>query len=285
MQPRLCASRLRGAGGSCRKETKNAGIHQLWTAVLLLAVFLVGTGCTRGKEQVQPPTLTVAAASDLVLAFSEIAREFERMTGAKVVLVFGSTGKLAQQIENGAPYDVFAAADIQFIRGLEAKTRVDAATTRHYANGRVGIATTVKGGLAPDNLADLLDPVYKKIAIANPEHAPYGRAAREALESAGLWHQLQDRLVYAGNIQEAFTLVTSGNAEAGLVAISVAANDPQVRFVLVDSAMHRPLIQAMAVVSNSEHPDLAGRFIQYVTSPQGWEVLLRYGFEAPEEGR
>ena len=226
--------------------------------------------------------ITVAAAADLQFAFSDIAALFEEQAGHKVTLVFGSTGQLAQQIENGAPYDLFAAANIDFVHQLLEKDLVLEESVALYARGRIVLAANRQAGLRVTNLEDLLDPQIRHIAIPNPEHAPYGAAARQALESAGLWDAVQPKIVYGENVRQALQYIQTGDAEAGIVALSVA-DVPEITWTLIDESLHQPLDQALAIVSSSPHPDVAEEFIRFINGEQGRPVMRRYGFVLPGE--
>lgn len=255
---------------------------------LFLTIFLVTTlilgGCARterGKSEVpKPANLTVAAAADLQAAFAEMGEIFARQTGAKATFSFGSSGVLTQQIENGAPIDVFAAADQSYIEALRKKGLVWPDTVTLYARGRLVLATAPNSPVSLNRLEDLLSPAVKKIALANPEHAPYGKAAREALQKAGVWEKVQGKLVYGNNIRDTQTLVETGNAEAGLLALSLVKNS-NLKYFLVDQALFQPLDQAMAVVKGTKNEELARKFLQLVLSPEGQAVLEKYGFEKP----
>jgi len=150
---------------------------------------------TDAQPATAPVELTVAAAADLQFAFTDIGALFEKETGQKVTFVFGSTGQLAQQIENGAPYDLFAAANISFVDDLVKKNLVVKDTETLYARGRIVLAVNRASGAPATTLDDLLSDKITHIAIANPEHAPYGVAAKEALQSAGLWEKVQPKIV------------------------------------------------------------------------------------------
>ena len=226
--------------------------------------------------------LIVFAASDLGPAFKQIVPQFERSAGATVTLVLGSTGMLAQQIRNGAPADVFFAANESFIAEL---TR-DGLTLRHthtlYARGRIAIVALTSGGIRPGELKDLSDARIRRIAIANPQHAPYGLAARQALESAGLWHTLQHRFVFGENVQQAVQFVRSGSAEAGIVARSVA-DTADLQWTLVDDRLHKPLDQMAVVIARTTQAGVAASFIQFVNGTQGRLVMRKFGFLLPSE--
>lgn len=250
---------------------------------LCLSLLLV-SGCIRTDAQKAAEPLRVAAAADLTLAFQEIGKDFEKLKGAKVDFVFGSTGTLARQIENGAPYDVFAAANIKFVDDLKKQGLIIPETQQLYALGRIGLATKAASSLDVKELKDLLRPEIKKIAIANPEHAPYGTAAKQALEKAGLWDKVKDKMVYGKNIQDTLTLIITGNADTGIIALSIARTD-EVYFNPINAGMHKPLNQSMAVITKTGQEPLARQFVEYVNSPEGRKVMKKYGFTLPGEVR
>ncbi|MCC6501945.1 MAG: molybdate ABC transporter substrate-binding protein [Deltaproteobacteria bacterium] len=224
--------------------------------------------------------LTVAGAADLSLAFKEIAAEFEKETGYKVVLSLGSTGMLAKQIEQGAPFDAFFGANRKFVEDLEKGGHILPGTVELYAQGRIVIAVNSGFGLKITSLDGLRDGRIAKIAIANPEHAPYGMAAMEALKSAGLWEELKPRLVYGENIRQTLQFVQAGNAQAGIVALSIA-NIPGIEYSEVPLNRHRPIIQAAGVVSSSKEKEGARAFIKFVNGPKGALIMKKYGFLPP----
>jgi molybdate transport system substrate-binding protein len=200
----------------------------------------------------------------------------------KVTLVLGSTGTLAQQIEHGAPADVFFAADQTFVDALAARGVVIPETRTLYAQGRLVLATARSIGVTLTDLRDLLSPRVRHVAIANPVHAPYGRAAEQALRAAGVWVAVKPKLVYGENIRHALQFVQTGAAEAGLLARSVA-DVPEIEWTLLDAGLHAPLNQAAAVVKRSTRPELALAFVQFVSGPTGRAVMKRHGFLLPGE--
>ncbi len=226
--------------------------------------------------------LTVAAAADLQFAFTDIAKVFEEQTGHKVTLVFGSTGQLAQQIENGAPYDLLAFADFGYIQQLAAKKLVLENSVAPYARGRIVLAANRQAGVTVTDLKDLLNPQIKHISIANPAHAPYGVAAKQALEAAGLWDAVQPKLVLGENVRQALQYIQTGDAEAGIVALSVA-NVPEISWTLIDESMHQPLNQALAIVASSPHQELASQFAAFINGEYGRPIMRKYGFILPGE--
>lgn len=251
----------------------------IWLGITLLAVNLCGAA---GQSHAGKRSITVAAASDLQFAFTTIGALFERETGGKVVFTFGSTGNLARQIENGAPVDIFAAANVQFVEDLVSKGLLITDTQQLYAIGRIVLAGNHQTGLHLSTLRDLLRPEVKRVAIANPQHAPYGMAAKQALETVGIWDALKSKLVYGETVRQALQYVQTGNAEAGIVALSVA-DAPEVAYTLIDNRLHDPLRQALAVVKGTQDEELARRFIAFINGPQGRLIMKRYGFLLPGE--
>jgi molybdate transport system substrate-binding protein len=250
-------------------------------AVLACAVSLA-VALTTTPLAAQPRTLTVFAAADLAFAFRELIPRFEQAAGVKVTLVLGSTGNLAKQIEHGAPADVFFAANQSFIDELLTKGALIGETRALYAQGRIVLATARASGPKLTGLPQLLEPRIRRVAIANPAHAPYGRAAEEALRASGLWDAVKPKLVYGENIRQALQYVESGAAEAGIIALSVA-DVPALEWVAIDPTLHGRLDQAVAVGRRSARPELGVAFIQFVNGPEGRAVMRRYGFLLPGE--
>jgi molybdate transport system substrate-binding protein len=255
----------------------------LSSAAALLAFFLAGCASSRPDH----PSITVAAAANLVNAFETLARDFTRDSGTQVVLSFGSTAQLAQQIENGAPFDVFAAADTEHLDRLIAKGLIQPQSRRVYARGRLVLYTPPDSSIR--ELSDLISSGVTFVSIAKPDYAPYGRAAVEALQSSGLWERLEPKVVYSQSVLMAKQLVDSGNASAGFVALSlVQRSEPtagQARWVEVDPALFSPIEQALGVVSESRNLAEAKRFAAFVAGPAGQETLQQFGYQAGDPGR
>jgi len=231
-----------------------------------------------------PVTLTVAAAADLTPAFQELGGLFTNQTGISVVFTFGSTGQLTQQIEQGAPVDVFAAANRSYIDELDSAGLLITDTVALYAQGRITLWTRADSPLTFSRIDDLTQDGVSRIAIANPEHAPYGVAAREALESAGLWEAVQSKLILGENIAQTMQYAETGNVDVAIVALSlsIAAGD-EGRYVLIPAELHNPLDQALAVIGSTAHKAEARQFAAFVNSQAGREVMRRYGFVLPGE--
>ena len=252
-------------------------------ARLALLVFtLVLAAAPSVRAQPAQPALTVFAAADLQMAFGEITPLFEKAVGVRVTLVMGSTGNLAKQIEHGAPADVFFSANEGFVDDLRAAGAIIPQTRALYAQGRLVLAAPKKSTIAVRELSDLLKPEVRRIAIANPAHAPYGRAAQEALERAGVWDRVKPKLVYGENIRHTLQFVETGAVEAGIVALSVA-DAPGITHAPIDPRLYAPLNQVAAVVKRSARPELGAAFIQFVNGPEGRPIMKRYGFLLPGE--
>jgi len=264
-------------------RSRSLGSSVRWRIIRLVAFALALTSwrtLAAPSPQAVIEPLTVAAAADLQFAFPEVGRLFEAETGQQVVFTFGSSGNLARQIENGAPVDVFAAANAAYADDLRLKGLIVADSQQLYAQGQVVLAANRASGVQAERLEDLLQPAVTHVALANPGHAPYGLAAKQALQSAGLWEALHPKLVYGENVRQAMQFVRTGNAEAGLIALSVA-DMPELSYTLVDPGLYQPLHQVVAVVQGTSREAVAHRFIAFVNGPQGQAILRRYGFLPP----
>jgi molybdate transport system substrate-binding protein len=267
-----------------------AGTVAILTTILLAgctADEVRGTNGSGGTAPLRAP-LVVAAAADLGPAFTLLGERFEEETGVNVVFDFGSSGRLAQQAAAGAPFDLFASADAHFIdRVLEAGIG-DPATRSTYAIGRLTLWARADRWGGWTSLEEAIDDsTVATIAIANPAHAPYGRAAKQVLETLGHWEALSDRLVFGDNIADTQRIASTGDADVALVALSLAlAADERSegRWVLVPSDLHAPLRQDLIVVASDQtRADLARRFAMLIASEDGRTVMRRYGFVPPDE--
>jgi molybdate transport system substrate-binding protein len=221
--------------------------------------------------------LTVAAASDLMPAFEEIGREFESTQKTKVVFVFGSTGLLTKQIENGAPMDLFAAANVSYVEQLEQKGLIIPGTKTVYARGRITLWTPADSNLRLLGIEDLARPEVQRVAIANPDHAPYGLAARQALETAGIWERVRPKLVYGDNIRQTLQYAETGNVEVAIVALSLSTQS-RGRWTLIPEELHKPIDQGMAIIKTTQNEPAARAFAAFVNGPQGRAIMQKYGF-------
>ena len=246
--------------------------------LLLLTTLVFGLACRQTTNQT--PEITVAAASDLTGAFEEIGREFEGSHKTKVVFVFGSTGILTRQIENGAPMDVFAAANVGYVEYLERQDLIVPGTKAIYARGRITIWTTSDSALQIRAIGDLVSPEVRRIAIANPDHAPYGLAAQQALQSAGIWDSVKPKLVYGDNIRQTLQYAETGNVDVAIVALSLSQQSKG-RWTLIPEESHLPINQGLAVIKSTRNEQQARAFAGFVTGPRGREILANYGFAFP----
>ncbi len=255
----------------------------LTAALVVLCVVVAASvsSCGQAPPASQTAPLLVAAASSLQPAFGEMQKAFTAKTGRQVTLNYGATGNLAKQIENGAPIDVFAAADTGYVDGLEAKGFIMPDSKAVYAVGRLMLATQDGLKVPVNRVEDLTRPEIKRVAIADPVNAPYGRAAKEVLVKLGLWSAVEPKLVYGDNVQATLQFVQTGNAEAAIVArsLSPAAG---IRFTPIDSQLHAPIQQSMAIVEATKNEALAREFVAFVLSAEGQRSLQKYGYLSPE---
>jgi molybdate transport system substrate-binding protein len=234
----------------------------------------------------QQPQLNIAAASDLKFAMTELASAYEKQSGVKINLTFGSSGNFFAQIQNGAPFDIFFSADSNYPHKLNEAGLIIANSTYDYAIGRLVLWTRSDARTDPSKSAwsSLFDPSVKKIAIANPDHAPYGRAAIAALRTAGLYDKVKDKLVFGENISQASQFVQSGSAQVGIISMSLALSPPlrSGKYWEIPRHQYLPLIQSAVVLKHAAQKDLAASFLEFVASPSGTKILAEFGFEKPQ---
>jgi molybdate transport system substrate-binding protein len=260
-----------------RPETRLA----LFAALLLTLVCATACKDKKPATTAAPDELTVAAASDLTPAFEEIGRAFESTHKTKVVFVFGSTGMLTRQLENDAPVDLFAAAGMSYIRELDEKGLIIPDSKQVYAIGRITLWTSAESTLRLESIKDLARPEVMRIAIANPDHAPYGLAARQALESAGIWDVVKPKLVYGDNIRQTLQYAETGNVDVAIVALSLSQAS-RGRWSLIPEELHQPLEQGLAIMKSTKKEQAARAFASFLTGPQGRAIMQKYGFTFPK---
>ena len=248
-------------------------------AALVLSLLLAGS--VRAQKQ----EVRVAAAADLQFAMSELAQQFAKHTGNQVHATYGSSGNFFAQLQNGAPFDLFFSADMEYPLRLKATGLTEPGTLYPYAVGRIVIWMPADStvDLAKQGWAALLDPGVLKIAIANPEHAPYGRAAVAALRKSGIYEQVAARLVYGENISQAAQFAQSGNAQAAIVALSLATSPAMKdgKRWQIPAEMHPPIEQAAVILKSAQNKEAAQEFLAFVKSETGRATLARYGFSVP----
>lgn len=228
----------------------------------------------------------VAAASDLNFAFKEIVAQFERQTGTRVKLSLGSSGNLFSQIQNGAPFDLYFSADIRYPHKLVESGHGVPASLYQYAVGRIVVWARKQSPLAVESrgMEVLLDPSIRRIAIANPKHAPYGRAADAAMEHFKVSEQARPKLVLGENISQAAQFVESGAADVGIIALSLAlapAMTEAGRHWMVPAEAHPPLEQGAVLLKNGANGEAARAFLEFIKGAEGRAIMRRYGFVVP----
>jgi molybdate transport system substrate-binding protein len=229
--------------------------------------------------------ITVAAAADLKFAMDEIVTAFKKNNPTEELdVIYGSSGKFQTQIQRGAPYDLYFSADIDFPRAL-AKNGFAASEVKPYAFGRI-VLWSASLDATKMSMASLTDPKITRIAIANPKHAPYGKRAEEALRASGLWEKLEPKLVYGENIAHTAQFVQTGNAQVGIIALSLAVNNELANrggYWLIPDNLHKPLEQGYIITKRAESNALAKRFADYMGSKPARAVMTKYGFVLPGE--
>ena len=250
-----------------------------WAPLAALVMALACVTACKDKSTTAPAhdELTVAAASDLTPAFEEIGREFESANKTKVIFTFGSTGMLTRQIENGAPVDLFAAANVSYIDELDRKGLIIPDSKASYARGRITLWTPDTSDIRLQGIADLARPEVMRIAIANPDHAPYGLAAKQALESAGIWERVRPKLVYGDNIRQTLQYAETGNVDVSIVALSLSIQT-RGRWTLIPEELHQPIDQGLGIIKTTQNEKAARAFATFLTGPQGQAIMKKYGF-------
>jgi molybdate transport system substrate-binding protein len=244
-------------------------------AVLACAACLASVGCSTRSKTAE---VHVAAAANLRDAIDEIGRTFEAATGVQMIRTIGATAQLAQQIENGAPIDVFMAADTQHVDELISKGAAERGSRSVYARGQLVLWAPARPDIT--SLRDLARPEVKQIGCARPELAPYGAAAVQSLKKEGLWNSVESKLVYAQSISAAKQFADSGNVAAAFTALSLLHNVTG-HFVRIDERLHDPIDQALCIVKQASQPAFARRFRDFVLGPEGRAILARFGYGLP----
>jgi len=249
--------------------------------LLWLSLFvMISTDIARAEE------ITIAAASDLNFAFKELVSEYETASGNQVKLTFGSSGNFFAQIQNGAPFDLYFSADISYPKKLEEAGLIVPGSLYRYAIGRIVLWTRHESPIdVTQGIAALRQSSAKTIAIANPRHAPYGRAAITAMEHFKVYDDVKDRLVLGENVSQAAQFVESGAADVGIIALSLAlapAMNTKGTYWEIPTEAHPPLEQGAVIVKASKRANSAKQFLEFVKSRQGVAIMKRYGFAAPE---
>jgi molybdate transport system substrate-binding protein len=247
--------------------------------IAVLAVAFVSQLCAAQE-------ITVAAAADLQFAMQDIAARFQKETGKTVKLIYGSSGNFFQQIPNGAPFDMFFSANLDYAKRLEAAGLTEPGSYYHYARGKIVIWVPKESKIDLSSGIQLLrDPSVQKIAIANPQHAPYGQAAVAAMKKANVYEKVKGKFVLGENIAETASFIVSGSADVGIVALSLALSPnmkDKGRYVEVPSGEYPPIEQACVILGSSKNKETARQFLSFVKTAAIADVLRSYGFEVQD---
>jgi len=250
--------------------------------VLVLAISLGLSGGLCAAQEI-----TVAAAADLQLVMQDVGARFQSETGKSVKLIYGSSGNFAQQLQNGAPFDMFFSANLDYPKQLEAAGLTEPGTFYQYATGKIVVWVPNDSKLdVSSGLKALLNPSIKKIAIANPQHAPYGKAAVAAMQKENIYEQVKDKFVLGENISQAASFVASGSADVGIVALSLALSPnmrDKGRYAEVPAADYPPIQQACVIMGSSKNKSVAQQFLKFIQSSPTRELFQKYGFAIPNE--
>ncbi len=252
---------------------------------LCITMLVLPAAIAAQSPAAQSPRITVAAAADLNSVLPDIAAAFEHTAGIGVQPVFGSSGNFYAQIRNGAPFDVFLSANLDYPERLAREGFAVPDSLLRYARGTLVLWVPNRLGLDPaQGLQLLLRPEVHKVAMANPAHAPYGHAADAALRSSGLYDKVKPKLILGENISQTAQFVQSGNAEAGLLALSLARGrlmESQGKYWTVPDSLYPPLDQGAVLLKSAAHQAAGRKFLEFLAGAQGREILARHGFRLP----
>ncbi len=274
--------KIKARKGNSMAQFKNFG--RLFALVVPAFLFFSAScsGSHSPESEADAQEITVAAAANLTNAFEELGKQFTSRTGIKVTYSFGSTANLAKQIENGAPFDVFASADVEHVDQLNDKGLIAPGTRALYARGKLVVWTPPESRIALNRIEDLAGPDVKIIALAKPDIAPYGQASVETLRALNLWAAVEPKVVYGENVAQTRQYASSGNADAAFIPLALVSRG-EGRFIEVDERLHQPIDQALALIKASGKQEQAGRFVEFILSDEGQALLEGFGYSRPPE--
>ena len=246
----------------------------------LLLVLVIAACTSHTKNPADDSQLTVAAAANLTEAFAEIGPRFTDKTGIRVIFSFGATADLAKQIENGAPFDVFASADSEHVDQLERKDLLTPGTRAIYARGRLVMWLPPNSNLKAEHIQDITAGQFERIAIAKPDVAPYGRATVESLRALAIWSAIEGKVIYAQNVSQAKQYTATGNAEVAFIPLALV-KPGEGNYLEVSDELHQPINQALGVMKESPKQSQAWRFVDFLLSAEGRDLLMKKGYSAP----
>ena len=268
-----------------RRKTETAlpfqfSIHHS-SLIISLLLFSLFTSCNSHNsskdKQADSSEINVAAAANLTDAFTEMGKEFTARTGIRVTFSFGASADLERQIESGAPFDVFASADVENVEKLNGKGLLTPGTNHVYARGRLVLWIPPGSPLKLNRIEDITRAEVERVAVAKPDLAPYGRATIETLRALNLWQQVEQKIVYGQNVTQTKQYAATGNAEVAFISLAlVKGGEGQV--IEVGEDLHKPIDQAMAVTKDSHNQGAAQQFVDFVLSSEGQMLLGRYGY-------
>lgn len=232
-------------------------------------------------SQTDDSELVVAAAANLTDAFAEIGPRFTNETGIRVVFSFGATADLARQIENGAPFDVFAAADTAHMDGLERLGLITPGSRALYARGRLAMWLPPGSTLTAAQIGDITDKKFERIAIAKPDVAPYGQATVESLRALGIWSEVEPKVIYGQSVSQAKQYAATGNAEAAFIPLALV-KPGEGTYIEVTEESHNPINQELGIVKDSSKQAAARQFVDFLLSDRGQEILIKKGYGKPQ---
>ena len=246
------------------------------TLIALFAVFFIRQFCLA-------QSITVAAAADLQSAMQDVVAGFQKKTGKEVKLIYGSSGNFFQQLQNGAPFDMFFSANLDYPKKLQTAGLTEPGSYYEYAKGKIVIWVPKDSVLdLSSGLRALLDPSIKKIAVANPQHAPYGQAAVSAMQKEGIYDRVKEKFVLGENISQTASFIMSGSADVGIVALSLALSPnmrDKGRYAEIPLDEYPPIDQACVILTSSKNKELAQQFLSYMKSATVADTLAGYGFD------
>jgi len=270
----MLATRLISTGGNIKRKMSTM------RDFLVVCSVLMSLSChlqSPKNSQEDPSELIVAAAANLTDALAEIGPRFTSQTGIRVVFSYGSTAELASQIRNGAPFDVFAAADTTHVDQLERQGLITPGSRALYARGRLVMWLPAGSNLKVSRVSDISAKEFERIAIAKPEVAPYGVAAVESLRALSIWSEIEDRVVYAQNVSQAKQYAATGNAEVAFIPLALI-KPGEGTYIEVSENSHQPIDQALGIVNNSPKQDAARQFVNFLLGKEGQEILSAHGY-------
>jgi molybdate transport system substrate-binding protein len=256
-------------------------IHRSCFLLALASLLLVACCAERKRSQdgAAQAEINVAAAANLSDAFTELGQKFTAQTGIRVVYSFGGSADLSKQIENGAPFDLFASADVSHVEALKRAGLLTPGTQGLYARGRLVLWIPPESRLTLARVEDVMRGDVERIAIAKPDVAPYGEAAVEALRALNIWSSIEPKVIYGQNVAQVKQYAATGNADVAFIPLSLV-HQGEGRIVEVDERLHQPIDQAIAVLKASAKQEEARRFVAFVMSADGQALLERYGYHS-----